>query len=63
MSSFRIPFDRYNRFREWIGHEGHVVTKEGEPYEGKVYPKVSHYRSIKIDGAEPVTEYHDDIPF
>jgi hypothetical protein len=76
MTAFTIPYELVDEPHKWLGNQGIVVTVENEPYNGKVYPKVSHYRSIK-DGnksaanpptpprppAEPATVRNDDIPF
>jgi hypothetical protein len=48
-TSFKIPYGEQNTAM-WIGKRGIVVVKEGEPYNGKVYNRVSHYRSSKIAG-------------
>jgi hypothetical protein len=45
-TSFRIPYGEQNTAM-WIGRRGIVVVKEGEPYNGKIYNRVSHYRSGK----------------
>jgi hypothetical protein len=41
--AFGIPFGNHN-FDEWRGRRGIVVCKQGEPYNGKVYNKVSYLR-------------------
>jgi hypothetical protein len=45
-TSFKIPYGEQNTAM-WIGKRGVVVVKEGEPYNGKIYNRVSHYRSGK----------------
>jgi hypothetical protein len=57
MTSFGISFEDCHNLNKWAGRRGVVVCKEGEEYNGKKYPKVSHYRSIKEEAFE------DDIPF
>jgi hypothetical protein len=42
--AFGIPLGSRN-FEEWRGKRGVVVCKQGEPYNGKVYNKVSYFRS------------------
>jgi hypothetical protein len=41
--AFGIPLGSRN-FEEWRGRRGIVVCKQGEPYNGKVYNKVSYLR-------------------
>jgi hypothetical protein len=48
-TSFGIPYGEKNTGK-WIGKRGIVIVREGEPYNGKIYNKVSHYRSIKPAG-------------
>jgi hypothetical protein len=51
--AFSIPMGDTNT-RSWIGKRGVVVVKAGEPYNGKVYPKVSYLRPIQPgNGAQP----------
>lgn len=42
--AFGIPLGSHN-FEKWIGKRGIVVCKQGEPYNGKIYNKVSYLRS------------------
>ncbi|MDR1627069.1 MAG: hypothetical protein LBT33_11075 [Spirochaetia bacterium] len=53
-TSFRIPFGERDTAK-WIGARGVVVVKEGDPYNGKIYNQVSHYRSIKTPGGAAPT--------
>jgi hypothetical protein len=41
--AFGIPLGNRN-FEEWRGRRGIVVCKQGEPYNGKVYNKISYLR-------------------
>ncbi|MDR1374688.1 MAG: hypothetical protein LBJ24_06930 [Treponema sp.] len=51
-TSFGIPYGERD-IRRWIGKAGIIVVKEGEPYNGVVYNKVSHCRSAKTAAGAP----------
>jgi hypothetical protein len=53
-TAFKIPYGEQNTAM-WIGKRGIVVVKEGEPYNGKVYNRVSHYRSSKVSLGAPAS--------
>ena len=69
--SFGVPIGSTDT-NSWIGKTGIVVCKAGEPYEGKIYNKVS-YLKPKAPGtkseqsvsapASQVEPFNDDIPF
>ena len=61
MTSFAIDFAELHNLKKWVGKRGVVVCKEGEEYNGKKYPKVSHFRSLK--DLKNDTSFKDDIPF
>jgi hypothetical protein len=73
--SFNIPLGNNEIDTTWKNKKGIVICKEGEPYNGKVYPKVSFLRPlIASDRANEsnntgYTEqkqeqiFTDDIPF
>ena len=70
LTSFGISFDDCRNTNKWIGRSGIAVCKKDDPYNGKVYLKVTHCRSIK-DKIENSTKaqpqsgkaFDDDIPF
>ena len=49
---FGIPMGSTNIY-EWTGKRGIVVCKQGQPYEGKVYNKVSYLRPMVDNGYKP----------
>jgi len=49
--AFGIPFGD-NNIEEWRGKRGIVVCKQGEPYNGKTYNKVSYLRP-KLNSTSP----------
>jgi hypothetical protein len=73
-AAFGIPPQDYTVLSRWINKEGIVVCKQGEPYNGNVFNKVSYlkpknpvvkpetYPAIKEDN-QPQTDFDDDIPF
>jgi hypothetical protein len=50
--AFGIPLGSRN-FEEWRGRRGIVVCKQGEPYNGKVYNKVSYLRPRLSSNSNP----------
>jgi hypothetical protein len=50
--AFGIPLGSRN-FEEWRGRRGIVVCKQGEPYNGKVYNKVSYLRPRIDSNSQP----------
>jgi hypothetical protein len=74
---FGIPIGSTN-IEEWRGKRGIVVCKQGEPYDGKIYNKVSYLKPMPANGsAKPSNSpnyrmesnssakdgFIDDIPF
>jgi hypothetical protein len=53
-TSFNIPYGERD-VRKWIGKAGVIVVKEGDEYNGKVYNKVSHCRSLKTTMGAPAS--------
>jgi hypothetical protein len=52
---FGIPMGSTN-IEEWRGKRGIVVCKQGEPYNGKIYNKVSYLKPlVPANGAKPST--------
>jgi len=43
-AAFGIPPNEYTNLSKWLYKEGVVVCKQGEPYNGKSYNKVSYVR-------------------
>lgn len=74
---FSIPFGNTEIDTVWKGRTGIVVCKQGEPYNGKVYNKVSFLRPLFTNGNKsqktiepgymtqtaPSDDFTDDIPF
>jgi hypothetical protein len=65
-TAFDIPLADQN-VDGWKGKKGIVVCKQGEPYNGNVYPKVSYLKPINKDTStseKPSNDgFMDDIPF